>query len=131
MKKSGFTLVELLGVITLLAILSIVIFPSVLEMVEKNQAKIDQGKLELIYSAADTYMSKNRDHYPNNVGNVYCISVKTLANENLLPFEVDDELLYADSDKTIENVVRIAIGDKSKNAYSMPKDGTCTPNMNG
>lgn len=130
MNKKGFTLVELLAIITLLMALLVLVFPSVLEMIQKKQQEIDQSKLELIYSAADTYMNNNKDTYPQTAGNIYCISVQTLADEHLLPFEADDSVLYTDDSKDTLTIVRIAIGKNSKNAYSVPKNGTCSPVLN-
>lgn len=123
--KKGFTLVELLAVITLLGILVIIIFPTVLEMIDKKTAQIDEEKINLIYSSADTYMRNNINDYPAYEGNVYCISVKKLSDEQLIPFETDDNILYADNNKT-ENIVRIAIGANNKNAYQIVKNGECT-----
>lgn len=130
MNKKGFTLVELLAVITLLMALLVLTFPTVLEMIQKKEQEIDQAKLDLIYSAADSYMNNNKNTYPKKVGNIYCISVQTLTDEHLLAFEADDKVLYTNDKKDTLNVVRIAIGKNSKNAYSIPKDGNCSPVLN-
>lgn len=130
MKKKGFTLVELLAVITLLMALALLTFPTVLEMIQKKEQEIDQAKQQLIYSGVDRYMEQQKDTYPKKVGNVYCISVKTLAEEHLLAFEAGNEILYTDDKKDTLTLVRIAIGDNNKNAYSIPKNGNCTPVLN-
>lgn len=130
MSKKGFTLVELLAVITLLMALLILTFPAVLEMIQKKEEEIGESKAKLIYSAADSYMNDNKNTYPKKEGNVYCISVQTLSDEHLLAFEADDKILYTDDRKNTLNIVRIAIGKNNKNAYSIPKDGNCSPVLN-
>lgn len=50
--KRGFTLVELLGIIALLAVLFLFVYPNVLDIAEQKEKDIDQAKVKLINNAA-------------------------------------------------------------------------------
>ena len=57
--KRGFTLVELLGIIALLAVLFLFVYPNVLDIAEQKEKDIDQAKVTLINNAAVSYMSSH------------------------------------------------------------------------
>ena len=57
--KRGFTLVELLGIIALLAVLFLFVYPNVLDIAEQKEKDIDQAKVKLINNAAVSYMSSH------------------------------------------------------------------------
>lgn len=88
--KKGFTLVELLGVIAILGLLVLICYPVVLEQVEKKQKEVDQARIELIESAADTYIGEHPEEYPYRVGNQFCISLDTLVENNKVAVDVSD-----------------------------------------
>lgn len=115
--KKGFTLPELIAVITLLALLMLLVMPKVLNIQSEKQKDIDEAKLKLIYTAVDAYIENNIDEYPNSIGSTYCIELDKVDKENLISFDADD---------IIENTpyvkVKVAIND-TKN-YSLVK--TCT-----
>lgn len=108
--KKGFTLVELLAVIILLGLLLILVYPRVLEQIEKKEVEIDEYTSELIFSAADQYMLDDLNTYPNTVGKTYYISVSTLDNENLIPVDVEG---------VIDKCVQIKIGSNGNNSYEL------------
>ena len=84
MKQKGFTLMELLGVIVILAMLMILVFPSVINFIKKSSNKTDQLTLELIYSAADTYISRHKNEFQEKNGNKYIVPLKELVDDGLL-----------------------------------------------
>lgn len=59
MKKNGFTLVELLAVIAVLAILILVAAPNVIRMIGKQQDKLTEQALNDLKDAAVSYASAN------------------------------------------------------------------------
>lgn len=94
--KKGFTLVEIIVVISLLALLSIILVIS-LNKVQKNSKENSWNKLvERIKSAADVYLEKS----PEYIKNVYYeagvsyLSVNTLITEGL----IDEEHLVDERD---------------------------------
>lgn len=84
MKKQGFTLIELMSVIVLLGLIVALVFPNVVDVVQKKQKEISESKLKVIYSGAKNYCIKNDQSFPCKV------ELETLDNENEIPFEIDD-----------------------------------------
>lgn len=88
--KKGFTLIELLAVITIMGLLAVIMIPKILERVDNDNQKVDEAKVSLIKSAADTYISKNINDYPNTLNNVYCISLSDLDDSGLIMVDISD-----------------------------------------
>jgi len=87
MKNRGFTLVELLGVIIILALLSLVMFPNIISSFFDVSNKLDDATKLLVVEAAKDYYSENR----NNIENLdYCVSVSNLQAEGLLSYDIKD-----------------------------------------
>lgn len=83
--KKGFTLVELLAVIVLLTLIFALVYPNILGISEKQEAKIDEAKKTLINSATLDYMTAHLNEYPQSIGKNYCIKIEMLDNEALIP----------------------------------------------
>ena len=62
MKKQGFTLIELMSVIVLLGLIVALVFPNVVDVVQKKQKEISESKLKIIYNGAKNYCIKNDIH---------------------------------------------------------------------
>ena len=60
MKKKGFTLVELLGVITILALLALIAIPAITKSIKDNKQKLYNDQIELILTAARVWGSDNK-----------------------------------------------------------------------
>ena len=61
MKNRGFTLLELLGVIIILALLTTLVFPSVLNAIKKSSDQTDKLSMDLISNATDIYIERGND----------------------------------------------------------------------
>ena len=59
--KKGFTLIELLGVIVILSLIMLVVFPNVLSVIKKSNQDKDTYTLTLIKNAADIYIKEHPD----------------------------------------------------------------------
>ena len=57
MKKKGFTLVELLVVMTIIAVLAAVVVPNVAGVLNSSKLKANKGELSIVQTALDTYMA--------------------------------------------------------------------------
>lgn len=78
--KKGFTLVEMLAAITVLAIIIIISVPAVTSMLKRNDvSKYEEFKKDL-FLGAETYIEANRSLYPNisNADATYNISLGVL-----------------------------------------------------
>ncbi len=82
--KKGFTLIEIMAVITLLFLITLAVVPSIIKQVTNKKDDVSDANLNLIYNAADLYVSSNKDTYKKETGNTYCITLDTLVKEELL-----------------------------------------------
>ena len=82
--KKGFTLVELIAVIIILAALALVTFPALLNQINNTKGKISDATKELIISAAKSYMNENLNLYPRQDGVKYCLNLDLLVSEDYL-----------------------------------------------
>ena len=89
MKNKGFTLVELMGVVLLLGLLTLVIVPKVLEQTEKKEKQLDKDKQRILFADTGTYINENVNIYQPIVGKVYCIKVQTLIDEDVTSVDVN------------------------------------------
>lgn len=82
MKKNGFTLVELMGILVILGILLIFTVPTITKTLKGSQENDQKEYEETVCSAAKTYISMNKEISPYDAfsesanGNV-SISIKT------------------------------------------------------
>lgn len=60
MNRKGFTLIEVLIVISILAMLTLLITPNVITMIKKNKIDNYNGVVEAIYKAADLYTTNHK-----------------------------------------------------------------------
>ena len=109
MKNKGFTLVELLAIVILLAGIFMLTYPKLTEMFERESKKLDDYELDTIYDAVDRYLDNN-DEYPPTVGVEYCIKIETLDYEGLIP-DFDDK-------DYLSKAIRVKIG-KSSNYHQI------------
>lgn len=100
MKKNGFTLVELMAVITILVILSLIIVPIVDKNIKRSKDDMYRVQIENIRMAAEAYYSDNLSLRPYDGGSCF-ITLEQLISNN-----------YID-----ENVVNPKTGESFSNLY--------------
>ncbi len=93
MKNKGFTLMELLGSITILALIALIVFPAILNMLGDSQSKIDKAKQDYVISAAREYVKDN----DLEVNTTISIDVDILIKKNYLKENMIDEEMTNDS----------------------------------
>lgn len=117
--KRGFTLAELLGVTVLLALIMALAYPVLFGIFEEKKETINEAKRELITSAAINYAKTNLNDYPYKEGQNACIFLKTLVDENLVGYEVEEELY--------DRIIQVNMGVNNKyTAEILEKGTTCT-----
>ena len=74
MNKKGFTLIELLAVVVIMLAISVMAISSISAAIERNKAKQDNAKIEVIVSTAKLYYESHK----NSLGTSGCISISKL-----------------------------------------------------
>ncbi len=64
MKNKGFTLIELIGTVVILAIIALVVLPATLSVMNQSQAEVDKSVITVVESAANNYVHDNLNDYP-------------------------------------------------------------------
>ena len=118
--KSGFTLIELLGVVILLTLISLIAFPAILNAIKGTESQISEASKQIVYSATDSYLSDNANSYPKKDGNIYCITLATLKQNNKLSIDIYDE---SGNEISQDKFVKVNIAN---NDYNFEMVDTCT-----
>lgn len=113
--KKGFTIVELLAVIVLLAAIMILVYPNVLEKIREQEKGIDQKTEKMLYQATYDFLYDNRSSYLLNTGEKYCVKISAISSDDYLIVDVDKKLLNT-------GYVQVQIGEngdvhQDENAY--------------
>lgn len=115
MKKNGFTLIELIASVTILAFIALLAFPAILNSLKKGQDQVDEGVIQVVESAAEVYANEN-DSYNN-------ISVCKLAQNGY----ISTSFFEKNKDKIGKGRVNIS-SNSSKYTYTFQStggDATC------
>ena len=118
MKKNGFTFIEILGVITLLALLSIIVLVTVDKSLKDSKNTLSDVQIENIKSAASMWRTDHIELIPD--GGYYTITLGYLIDNGYIDEVIDpsNETIYnsnlvinvgindisIDSDSTIDNI---------------------------
>lgn len=123
MKKNGFTLAELLGVIVILAIIVIVSFPPIVNEIRKMKGQLSSATSKLIYSATEIYVDNNQNTYPIYNGNNYCITLQTLVTSGDLKEPVKD--VSSGQTISLDKVVKVNITNPANIEYTIVDSADC------
>lgn len=82
--NKGFTLAELLGVIVVLALISLVSVPAVSDVLKKNKVRLCETQLENIKIAAKNYGADHFYDLPVDDGDSLVISLKDLTSNGYI-----------------------------------------------
>lgn len=110
MKNKGFTLIELIGVIIIMGLLIIIVFPATVKLMKDNDSKKYKYYYDLVEEAADMYASKRRDDL-GGVDGTGCIDDVTLSDlikEELIK-TYDDEEVTCGSPSEFANIEDLGI----------------------
>lgn len=118
--KKGFTLIELLGVIVLLALIMLMVFPTIINTIKKSNNSKDEIYKKLILSAAEDYVSENKSDFEKANESKYCIVVNDLIDYGLFD---EDELV--DSKEILENKSVQVLYSDNKFSYSLVNTSDC------
>lgn len=117
MNKKGFTLVEVIGVLTLLSIIVLVAFPSILGAMQKADKEMDKATMQMLVANAKSYWNDTTIRVPEET---YCVTVKKLIKQNYTktPITTLDEETNVDIE---ENYCVVSIYETDKWVYKVTK----------
>jgi len=107
-EKNGFTLVELLGVLVLLAVISLITVPTVSRLINNSKSRARTAQIVLIEKAAKSWASENTGLISES--SVYYLKVQTLVDGNYL--EEESLVDPSDSTKRLDQCVKISFNQK-------------------
>ena len=90
LNKKGFTLIELLAVVVILLAISVIAVSSISAAIERNKAKQNNAKKEVIVSYAKLYYDEHR----NSLGKNGCININDLNLSDAESVDADGNILY-------------------------------------
>ena len=111
-KKKGFTLVELLGTIILMGLITTLIVTPIISQINKMSGKVDKATLDLLYSTTELYMNRHNNTYKKVNGNKYYVTVSELMNAGLL--EKDFLEAYSSEALSLDTQIKVEV---NKNTY--------------
>ncbi len=97
MKNKGFTLIELIGTVVILAIIALVVLPATLNVMKSSQEEVDKSVIQIVERAADEYVHNNLNDYPKQLETQTekkdngTISVQELVNKGYIEQSVYDK----------------------------------------
>lgn len=119
MKNKGFTLVELLGVIIILTLIVVLVFPIITGYVKNSFSKTDKVTIQMIYDASNIYVSNHESNYKKINGNKYIITLNDLVEDGLLSSPIN----LSDTDVTNSKCVQVTFQRKFE--YELKDIGEC------
>lgn len=110
--KKGFTLVEIIACLTLLGFILLITVPQVNNLLSSKEDSEYNQFLSDIYLATESYISKNKNLYPElqNVNQTICINLEDVVKANLLNSKTKNT-------KTQNNIMASSIKVSLNNNY--------------
>lgn len=84
MKQKGFTLVELIGVVIILCLLCVLAIPPILNSINSTKNELSDTMKEILVNASELYVNDNTKKFPERDGNVYCVEIQKLIDQEYL-----------------------------------------------
>ncbi len=125
MNKKGFTLIELIAVIVIIAAITILTIPPILDSINKNKETISESSNRLVFTATDLYIDDYMGEIPDDLKNAQitvCVPVNRLVQLRLLDEKIYDE--KSESGIAISDIVKVTIYNNVKEK-ELVKDGAC------
>ena len=119
--KKGFTLVELISILTILGILALITIPVMNNVISKTKNKALKEQKATIVSAARKYSTEIAEYLPKYDGDIYSIEVSELRNTAYLE---DENIIDPTTNKPMKGCVNI-IFNASKGKYNYEYTDEC------
>lgn len=115
--RKGFTLVEVLAVVTMLSVLMVVIIPSVIRSAEETREEAYKFTITTLKQVTQLYIRNNKEDITNisQIGNTIVITIQDLVDKENLKTPVIDPK----TDKEVDLSTPIVIYVKGHNNYEI------------
>lgn len=121
MKKKGFTLVELLAVLIILAILFVISVPLMTEILDKSKNTLHKKQIDTILDGTYDYTLKHINYLPEK-GDISYITLGELKYEGMIDYDLTDpETNEKFKDELVISINKVGTGYKNKDIYSKLK----------
>ena len=119
MKKSGFTLIELIGIIVIISLILLVAVPSINSVIEQGEENKKQEALNNIYMVTENYLMANYDEYSSldNIGASEYIYVMDLINQQYM--DIDELNPNDDESFDSKDVVKVTRNEDNTFSYEL------------
>ena len=118
--KKGFTLIEILAVVTIIGLLFVLVIPKITNSLSNKKEDISVINERLIISAAKNYVEDYIDEFAKENSKTYCLPIKTLIKENYL-----EEAKDITNDKDIVNTKCVKITFENSFKYEIKNKKDC------
>lgn len=117
----GFTLVELIAVMTLLAAIILVTVPVIINTIKKNDDKLGENFEKSLKQAAELYVERNRDVFSdlNNIGGTAEVSTDTLIEEGYLKQDLENPI---DNSSVLNYKIIVEVGNDNIFIYRVERE---------
>lgn len=121
MKNRGFTLVELLAVLVILAVLFVISVPLMTELLDQSKNTLHKKQIDTILDATYDYSLKNINYLPND-NTINYITLGELKYEGLVNYDLTDpENNKKFEDNLVVSISKVGTGYKTDDIYSKLK----------
>ena len=119
--KKGFTLIEILAVVTIIGLIFVIALPKIINSLNSKKNDIDNTTNNMIISAAKMYVNDHNTKFDKIEGAVYCLPLTTLAKEEYL----DSQVKNVTDDKDITNIKSVKISYDNTFHYEIVNKKDC------
>ena len=98
---SGFTLIEMIGVIIVLSVIALVVYPTIGRIIANNKTKAYEHQVSVIEDAASNWLTTNEDKLKDNS---YALPISDILSSGLIE---EDELINPINNEPIDGCVFI------------------------
>lgn len=121
--KKGFTLIEMIAVVLIMGLLTLIVFPMILNQVRSQKQNVSETSLQIIYTANQLYLSENKNEYPMLAGSTYCVSLETLVNDGKLKKPLKD--FSTGKEIALNQIVKTIVNNYGEGEYSLVSEKEC------
>ena len=82
--KKGFTLIEILAVVTIIGLIFILVIPKIATSLKNKKGDVDTTTNNIVLAAAKSYVQDNHDKFDKVDSNTYCLPISTLTKKEYL-----------------------------------------------